>query len=101
MTIARGETPEKAFWVAQHMGWNGPEIRRKEGYIMFDVPDLRDTETPTDYAFKMAKSLRKGKLDLPRELSGCVQIRQADPDAEPKNYFLDRRKNAYLFFGCV
>lgn len=100
VTIQRGKTPEEAFLVAQAMGWNGPEICQKEGLIMFNVPDLPDTETPADYAFKMAQSLRKGKVSLPREMSGCIKIKEADHAAKPNKLF-DLRLHAYMFFGLA
>lgn len=97
MTIARGRSPQEAFWIAQNMGHNGPEIREKERMKMYDVPI---TETPADFAFRMVKQLKKGKLNIPKEQSGCIQILQADPAGTPNQLF-DPRLAAFIFFGLA
>lgn len=93
-TIARGATPEDAFWFAQNSGGlNGKEILKKEAFEVYEVPN---DQTPFQFAFGI---LNKPEFKIDPMKVACVQIRKADPKAPRENYFISKRINAYLFFG--
>ena len=94
VTIARGNNPEQAFWVAQTLGLNGREIQNKDGFLLFSVPE---GARPMEFVFELLNN--NSKLQSQSEMSGCVLLMQADPSAPDEHYFLSQKKNAYIFFG--
>lgn len=93
MTIARGDTPEDAFWFAQQSRLNGVEILKKEGFEMYEVPV---GQTPYQFAFEL---LEQQKLQIDTKKVACVQVRKGNKKAPKENPFISKRINAYLFFG--
>lgn len=94
LTIARGTTPEDAFWVAQNMGFNEPAIKMKEYFEVYEIPN---EVMKWEYIFWLHDHLEDLKTN--EKKAACVQIQIADSKAPIEHYFISGRLNAYVFFG--